>query len=158
MKAALLLQLDQEIEAAVAAAKTAQETASHEDNKPENQYDTLSLEAAYLAHGQSERIHELQQTRIHINQWPVPDFTEDDLIANGALIQLEHSQQGEKWIWITPIGGRQLELDRNTILVLSIQAPLAHQLMQLGVGDELSLSMGNTTHTDDDAWEIIAIA
>ena len=48
LRTILLASLDQEIEAALAAAQQAQETASHEDNQPENQYDTLSLEAAYL--------------------------------------------------------------------------------------------------------------
>jgi transcription elongation GreA/GreB family factor len=151
LKEALLAALDGEIAAALNAARQAQETASHEGNKPENQYDTLALEAAYLAHGQSERIRELQETRILIGQWPVPDFSEDDPIASGALIQLldtqnNSAQQNQRWLWIAPVGGRQLVAEGRTIAVLSTQAPLAQTLMRLSIGDEVVMGK--------ERWEI----
>ncbi len=37
------------------AAREAHETATHEENIAENKYDTLGLEAAYLATGQARR-------------------------------------------------------------------------------------------------------
>lgn len=151
LKEALLAALDGEIAAALNAARQAQETASHEGNKPENQYDTLALEAAYLAHGQSERIRELQETRILIGQWPVPDFSEDDTIASGALIQLldtqsKSAQQNQRWLWIAPVGGRQLVAEGRTIAVLSTQAPLAQTLKRLSIGDEVVMGK--------ECWEI----
>ena len=146
LKSALLSVLDEDIRTAIDAARQAQETASHADNKPENQYDTLSLEAAYLAHGQSERIRELQEIRIRIARWPVTDFDEDDVIAAGALAELTCAGQVPRHFWITPVGGRQLLLDGRTVQVISAQAPLAQQLMGLGVGDEVML--GNQS------WEI----
>lgn len=150
LKDALLAALDREAAAAIDAARQAQETASHEGNKPENQYDTLSLEAAYLAHGQSERIRELQELRIRLAQWTVPDFGEDDAIALGALLTLSHAQQPERFIWLAPVGGRQLDVGGKTVLVVSTQAPLAQQLMQLAVGDELTLNGAA-------GWEISAL-
>ncbi|UXD88125.1 hypothetical protein [Thalassolituus hydrocarboniclasticus] len=150
LKEALLTALDEEINAALNAARQAQETASHEANKPENKYDTLALEAAYLAHGQSERIRELQETRIRIGQWPVPDFSDDDAIAAGALLQLQHPQQEARWLWLAPVGGRQLQVAGQSIQVISLQAPLAQQLSQLEVGDELTLN-------GQPGWEISAL-
>ena len=44
------------LEVAVRAAQTAHETATHEENGAEKMYDTLGLEAAYLAAGQSRRV------------------------------------------------------------------------------------------------------
>lgn len=88
LKNQLLDAVSQQIDAAIAAAHQAQQAASHEDNQPENQYDTLSLEAAYLAHGQSERILQLQQQRITLARWQVADFTADDVVASGALVVL----------------------------------------------------------------------
>tara|TARA_Y100001001_G_scaffold117166_1_gene114962 strand:- start:2350 stop:2835 length:486 start_codon:yes stop_codon:yes gene_type:complete len=142
LKPALLAALDEEIQAALDGARQAHETASHADNKPENQYDTLALEAAYLAHGQSERIRELQDVRIRINQWPVADFGADDLITSGALVllePLERNAESERWLWITPVGGRQFAIGGKTIQVISTEAPLAQQLSQLAEGDEVTV-------------------
>jgi len=154
LKAVLLASLDQEIDAALAAAQQAQETASHEDNKPENQYDTLSLEAAYLAHGQSERILQLQEERILLAKWPVPEFETDDQIATGAFVVLENEEATEqKLIWITPKGGRSILIQGQTVLVVSPDAPLAKQLMGMCEGDEIQLSQG----TSQTFWEIIKL-
>lgn len=153
LKSALLASLDAEIDAALTSAQDAQATASHEQNKPENQYDTLALEAAYLAHGQSERIRELQQLRIRIGQWTVPAYEEDDLAGNGALIQLQRMDKGnpgERWIWIAPVGGRQLMVDNTPVQVVSLQAPLAQQLVRLGEGDELL--------SGTERWEIMQLS
>jgi transcription elongation GreA/GreB family factor len=138
LKPALLQDLDDEIAAAVVAAQQAQAAAAHEDNQPENQYDTLSLEAAYLAHGQSERILALQQERIRLAQWAVPSFHEYDEVALGALVQLVHPQLGERWVWLTRFGGRRLAVAGVDVTLLSLQAPLAQRLLQRGVGDDVN--------------------
>ncbi|WP_420591480.1 hypothetical protein [Bacterioplanoides sp.] len=159
LKTILLASLDHEIEAAFAAAQQAQETASHEDNQPENQYDTLSLEAAYLAHGQSERILQLQEERIVLAKWPIPEFSEDDVIALGALVVVENgsddSGEAEKIIWITPKGGRSIECRGKTILVVSPDAPLAKQLVGLSEGDEIIL--GQDRPGAQAYWEIVSL-
>lgn len=49
-----LLQVEQ-------AARVAHETATHEENIAENKYDTLGLEAAYLATGQARRAEAIRQ-------------------------------------------------------------------------------------------------
>ena len=145
LKSCLLALLDREIDVALAAARTAQESASHEGNKPENQYDTLSLEAAYLAHGQSERILALQQERIHVARWAVPVFDEDAVLALGALVGLEPvvatGASIRRWFW--------LQSDQSVQLV-SISAPLAKRLLKLGLDDELQLG--------EDVWRIVAVS
>ena len=60
--AAILHQLQQDLAVAAAASQQAHDSATHTENVPENQYDTLALEAAYLAHGQSQRIEALQHS------------------------------------------------------------------------------------------------
>jgi hypothetical protein len=44
-----------DLDIAERAAQTAYETATHEENIAENKYDTLGLEASYLAAGQAKR-------------------------------------------------------------------------------------------------------
>ena len=45
-----------DLDVAERAAQTAYETATHEENVAENKYDTLGLEASYLATGQARRM------------------------------------------------------------------------------------------------------
>ena len=51
--------LETELRQAAEAADQAHATATDDENVAENKYDTLGLEAAYLAHGQSRRVEEL---------------------------------------------------------------------------------------------------
>lgn len=44
------------LQAATEAAMRAYNTATDDENVAENQYDTLALEASYLAHGQAQRV------------------------------------------------------------------------------------------------------
>ena len=148
LKPLLLASLDSEIDAALAAAATAREAAAHEDNQPENKYDTFSLEAAYLAHGQSERILALQQERIQLMRWLVPDFDDNSSVATGALIVLQ-SGDVQKYLWIAPLGGRILQSDGKRIQVISQQTPLATRLRGLGLEDRLVL--------DGQEWEIAGL-
>ena len=167
IKQAMLASLDDEITTALAAAGEAQATASHADNKPENQYDTLALEAAYLAHGQSERILALQKERMQLNRWSIPTFSEDDSIRAGALVGLclldddasgqnhsSHSNQANKpqphWIQIAPLGARRLEVDGRLIQVVHQTTPIAKALLGREVGDEIELSLRGQA----ELWEI----
>jgi len=153
LKDALLRSLDEEINAALAAAGEAHATASHGENKPENQYDTLALEAAYLAHGQSERILQLQQTRINLSRWVAPTFNEDDSVRMGACVVLLSETDEEQQIFIAPLGGRELDFEGQKILVVNQEAPVTRRLIGLSVGDEVELTLGGRSAV----WELLAI-
>lgn len=143
LKDLLLQSIDVAIDDALEAARAAQESASHEDNQPENQYDTLSLEAAYLAHGQSERILALQNDRIAVVRWVPAEFDQEDDIASGAVVGLLDEEESEQWFWLAPVGGWKVQHQGRTIQVISQQAPLAQQMAGLGVEDEVTI-MGHT--------------
>ena len=153
LKDALRRSLDEEIKAAWAAAGEAHATASHGENKPENQYDTLALEAAYLAHGQSERILQLQQTRINLSRWVAPTFNEDDSVRMGACAVLLSENDEERSIFIAPVGGRELDFEGQKILVVNQEAPVTRRLIGLSVGDEVELTLGGRSAV----WELLAI-
>src|SRR5258707_8534043 len=55
-------QLAAEIAVLTRAARDAHEAATHEEAKPENDKDTRSVEAAYLAGAQAERARDLERT------------------------------------------------------------------------------------------------
>lgn len=155
--AQLQLYLQQEIDATMDAVNEAHALASHEQSKPENQYDTLALEAAYLAHGQSERIAELQRQVLLLSHFEFLDFKIDSRIAVGALVCIEaiadrdNALQGQtlvekpQWFWILPVaGGIALQYDTQEIRSITPEAPLAKALLGNYLDDEVILKLGHT--------------
>lgn len=144
--------LRQEIDATMAAVNEAHALASHEQSKPENQYDTLALEAAYLAHGQSERIAELQRQVLLLNHFEFLDFTPDSRIAVGALVCIEEivltdglKEAASQWFWILPVaGGIILQHELQEIRSITPEAPLAKTLLGGYLEDEVILTLGHT--------------
>ena len=57
---AIVGEITSALDNSLAAAEEARATATNKENAAENKYDTLGLEAAYLAHGQSERVLQLE--------------------------------------------------------------------------------------------------
>lgn len=151
--ALLCAHLQQDIDATMAAVNEAHALASHEQSKPENQYDTLALEAAYLAHGQSERIAELQRQLMLLNHFEFSDYDEDSRISVGAVVCLEDLTQGAEgelqWLWILPVAGgialkcEDLNKLEQGIRTITPEAPLAEKLMGSHVGEELELQLGH---------------
>jgi len=141
----LLEHLQQEIDATMAAVNEAHALASHEQSKPENQYDTLALEAAYLAHGQSERIAELQRQVLLLNHFEFVDYDEDSRIAMGALVFIEDENNESQWLWLLPIAGG-IVLKSGDLLVRTItpEAPLAKKLVGNYIDEEFVLNLGHT--------------
>ena len=74
-----LLQVEQ-------AARVAHETATHEENIAENKYDTLGLEAAYLATGQARRAEAIRQAMTHWRQFRPSPYDASKGIQLGALV------------------------------------------------------------------------
>jgi transcription elongation GreA/GreB family factor len=152
----LLSHLQQEINATLNAVNEAHALASHEQSKPENQYDTLALEAAYLAHGQSERIAELQRQFMLLDHFELSDCNDNSRIAVGALVRIEDAGDDDKqqWLWLLPVAGGVLlkfenkNKDNNgdesiAIRTITPEAPLAKTLVGSYVGDEVVLNLGH---------------
>lgn len=136
--------LQQKIDATLNAVNEAHALASHEQSKPENQYDTLALEAAYLAHGQSERIAELQNQMILLNHFEFVELSQESQIALGALICIEEIGSEPQWLWLLPVsGGEQLVFGDKKIRTITPEAPLAEKLIGQYLGDEVELNLGH---------------
>ena len=74
----IIEQLEAELENALQSAETARLAAIDDQSVAETQYDTLGLEASYLAHGQSERAANLITQINAYKALPVKDFSIDD--------------------------------------------------------------------------------
>lgn len=139
---ALTCELEKQWQVALTAANIAQEAASDSENKPENQYDTLALEAAYLAHGQSERVMELEQALHICKKMPFKSFQKSDAVSLGALVELADDNNA-LWFYLSPVGGGiALTVDNIKITVINPKAPVACLINGKISGDDIQLPNG----------------
>ena len=132
--------IQSELDNALKAAQQAHDTATHDENVAENKYDTLGLEAAYLAHGQSERVAQCQQNLDQLKKFSPFDFEAETPIAVGALVRLIDIDDQEKSFFISPCaGGIKFQYKEQSILTLTSTAPLGKLLLGKIVGDEVEL-------------------
>src|SRR5258708_6163554 len=91
------------------AARAAHETATHEENIAENKYDTLGLEAAYLATGQARRAEAIRQAMAHWRQFHPHPYDASKGIQLGPLVCLVDSDDRRQHLFLGP-DGRSLKL------------------------------------------------
>ena len=121
--AAIMLRLHAELATAIAASEQAHESATHSENIAENKYDTLGLEAAYLAHGQSVRVNELQQAIALYRSFPIVAADEREPIKPGAILGLENPVGVRQYVFIGPAaGGYVIDEQAGAVQVVSTAA------------------------------------
>jgi transcription elongation GreA/GreB family factor len=141
-----LLQVEQ-------AARAAHETATHEENIAENKYDTLGLEAAYLATGQARRADAIRQAISHWRQFQPQPHDASQGIQLGALVCLVDAEDQQQLLFLGPAGGsmRLLSGDQR-IQVISSDAPLGRAIWGKGEGDEVSLQIAAKRQRFEVLW------
>jgi transcription elongation GreA/GreB family factor len=136
------------------AAKSAHAAATHEDNIPDSKYETLALEASYIAQGQANRAQEIKQALEAYQKLQLQDFGEDSPIRLTALIKLEDEAGNQRWLFIGPAaGGMKLNVDGTEVLVITPDSPLGEQLIGLQVDDSFELLSAGKNKD----YEIIAV-
>jgi transcription elongation GreA/GreB family factor len=138
----IIAKLVGELDVYVRAAQYSRAEATHEQNKPENKYDTRGLEASYLARGQSKQLAELEAAIVEFEKIGVRKFEAGDAVAVGALVAVE--QLGEtSFYFIGPrAGGTEIIHDKQEILIITPQSPLGEQLVGKKAGDRPQLKLG----------------
>ena len=137
----ILAQLQDELQRTQEAADEAHHAATHDESVAETQYDTLGLEASYLAEGQSRRVHELQNAISLYHQLHTIEYSDDTPAGLGALVILEAMDGGQRQLFIGPAGGgAKVSLEGQAITVLTPASPLGETLLHKEVGDEISIA------------------
>ncbi|MEQ3440007.1 transcription elongation factor GreAB [Pseudoalteromonas sp. BZP1] len=132
--------LEAQLQNAKEAAKAAHDAATHEESVAETQYDTLGLEAAYLAQGQAERVNECYRDIQAFNT--VFKESEFNKVREGALVCLTDEQDNAKWFFMGPsAGGLVVTVKEQPIYVVTREAPLGKQLIGKCLDDEVELSI-----------------
>jgi transcription elongation GreA/GreB family factor len=136
----VLTQLAEDLQQAEQAARVAHETATHEENIAENKYDTLGLEASYLATGQARRAEGIRQAMATWRQFRPRPYDARQGIQLGALVCLGNAQGEQQQLFLGPNGGSmKVRIGTQLVQVISPEAPLGMALLGKCEGDEVSL-------------------
>ena len=129
---------------AITAANQAHAAAVDDQSVAETQYDTLAIEASYLAEGQSKRVNEYQQA--------IDAFTQLKLaltIGNihsinlGSLVQLSVVTKPNDWFFIGPAaGGFQTQIAGQYITVITPNSPMGKALIGKQQDDDIEVLIG----------------
>ena len=138
----VLERLAEDLLQAEQAARAAHETATHEENIAENKYDTLGLEAAYLATGQARRAEAIRQAMVHWRQFRPLPYDANKGIQLGALVCLVDADDRQQQLFLGPDGGSmKLHCGDQFVQVISSDAPLGRALLGKCEGDEVSIQI-----------------
>jgi transcription elongation GreA/GreB family factor len=142
--ALIINSLEQDMNQAINAANEAHAAAVDDESVAETQYDTLAIEASYLAEGQSRRVQELQAA---INDYQVLNlftFNEQKKIGLSALVKLADKNQAQHWFFIGPAaGGFRCQLNGQNITVITPKSPMGLALMGKFLDDDIEVMLGN---------------
>ncbi|BEU98711.1 GreA/GreB family elongation factor (plasmid) [Acidovorax sp. DW039] len=135
----VLHRLVEDLQQAEQAVRVAHETVTHEENIAENKYDTLGLEAAYLATGQAWRA-AIRQAMVHWRQCRSRPHDASKGIQLGALVCLVDSDDKQHEIFLDPDGGSMKSV--SGVQVISSEAPLGKAMLGKYEGDEVAIQVG----------------
>ena len=139
---AIKKQLSQDFEVLKAAALATYEDATHEESKPENEYDTRGLEASYLAGAQGKRLAEIEDLFAMYNFMKIKKFSKQDAIELTALVEVEHNQKTQYLFLVPKGGGVSIAFDGLNIQVIASSSPLGEALLSLKIGDLAVIDSG----------------
>ena len=137
----ILEKLVADLDVAQRAAQTAYETATHEENIAENKYDTLGLEASYLAAGQAKRVEEIKQSLALCQNLNLRPYDEQRGIEVGALLGLEDDDGRQQWLFLAPdAAGLKVYVVGQLVTVMTARSRLGKSLLGKFEGAEVAIT------------------
>jgi len=154
----ILVTLEAVRQQAISAAMEAYKTATADENVAENKYDTLGLEASYLAQGQAQRVAACEEDIAAYKLLVRGDISEISSISIGALIHIINELGVEQKLFLGPkAGGLTVSYSENNIeqdiKIITPSSPIGVALLKREEGDEFDLVVGGNIHR----YEIINV-
>ncbi len=150
---AIITQLSHDLEILFSAAKTAHEASRHAENVPDNKYDTMALEASYVAQGQANRANQIR-TSLEIYKQLESRKVADDTIRLVSLVTLEDAEGVTRKVFIGPAeGGLKIEHEGEEIVVITPVSPVGRELLGKSAGDSVAIEAG----TKSMEYDIVAV-
>tara|TARA_B100000530_G_scaffold246956_2_gene161922 strand:- start:381 stop:875 length:495 start_codon:yes stop_codon:yes gene_type:complete len=131
--AALLAQVRAELDGMEAVAEAARDEATSSETKAEGKYDTRATEASYLARGQAWRVLALRKQVAWLSSEAPLRALSEPMVQVGSLVTVEGPRTD--LLFVAPIGGGRVDVEGQTVLVISPSAPLGEAMVELEVDD-----------------------
>ncbi len=130
-------QLSLDFEILKKAALATYEDATHEESKPENEYDTRGLEASYLAGAQGKRLAEIEEIFATYRFLKIKSFDADMPIELGALVELQQQNKTSVIFLVPKGGGLIVSYEGIQIQIVASTSPLGENLLGQYEGDTI---------------------
>ncbi len=143
----VIAHLNEKIKGATEAADVAHLAAIDDQSVAETQYDTLAIESAYLAEGQTRRI---AQYKAELELMSNPKLLKDarGQVSLGSWVSLEQENGELRYVYLAPAGaGLELTIDNEIVNVITPNAPIGLAMLGLIEGDEFNLMVNQNTQT-----------
>ncbi len=128
----------------VQAALDAKEAATHDESKPEDEYDTRGLEASYLAGAQAKRVNELKEEIYILSKVDASQVS--NKVEMGSVVKVLVEGDDERNFFVLPAAaGEKLSQEGYEFLVVTPNSPVGRNLMGKKVGEDFDLSVNNQT-------------
>ncbi|MGZ3689303.1 MAG: GreA/GreB family elongation factor [Bdellovibrionota bacterium] len=134
--ARIIERLEAELQTLLSAARAAHEAATHEESKPEDQYDTRGLEASYLAHAQSLRAEEIQRAIAYFK-------SSHEL----QLLTVESDGRQSTYLVARAGGGISVNAGGKSVSVITPDSPLGSELTGRKAGDEFEVELRGSSRS-----------
>jgi transcription elongation GreA/GreB family factor len=128
------------------AAKANKDFATDQEFKAESKYDTRSLEASYLAQAEAQRAEDIKLDIQMLEEVDI-ETPKEGGIGIGSLVELLHKDQARQYFLIPTAGGTLIQLDGQSILVVSAFSPLGGALIGLKEGEVFEVETPKETRT-----------
>jgi transcription elongation GreA/GreB family factor len=119
------------------------EEVTSDETRSEGKYDTRSTEASYLARGQAWRIAASRQLHAWFQALPDTLPSTDGRAHLGSLVAVEceaNTPATTDYLFLAPVGGTRVEVNGQTIRVISPDSPLGQVLVGLEEGEDFEFT------------------
>lgn len=153
----VLKHLFKELKATQLAANNAHLAAIDDQSIAETQYDTVAIEAGYLAEGQSKRVAEIKESISLFEQFGAKELESSPIIRMGSLVQLEKGVENNEWLFIAPSAGgfrcdsieHRNGIKNQIVTVITPHSPMGQALIHKEVDDEVLLLVQGISTTKE---------
>jgi len=136
----IIAQLRSDLAMSELAVKVARDTASHADCLGSSKYETMGLEASYLAQGQGLRLLEVERALNHFTQLSLRESA--SAIGLSSLVELEDEHGERQLLWLAAdAGGLKIDCLGAVITVITARSPLGSALIGKICDDDIAISI-----------------
>ena len=124
----------------------ARDTATHSDCLGSSKYETMGLEASYLAQGQGTRLLEIERGLEYYKRLTLPEPS--SVVRLSSLVVLDDDEGNRQLLWLaSEAGGLKVQCNDLIITVITPRSPLGKVLIGKGEGESFEINIAGTSRS-----------